>query len=38
LEYGGVGRLWETITDEEVLRAQVPRLARLVKGDAPAAS
>jgi len=38
LEYGGVGRLWETITDEEVLRAQVPRLARLVKGNAPAAS
>jgi len=36
LEYGGVGPLWEAITDEEILRAQVPRLADLVKGAVPA--
>lgn len=36
LEYGGVGRLWETMTDAEILRTQVPRLGRLVKGDVPA--
>jgi hypothetical protein len=36
LEYGGVGRLWETLTDEAVLRAQVPRLAQIVKRDTPA--
>jgi hypothetical protein len=36
LEYGGVGRLWETLTDEAVLRVQVPRLAHLVKERASA--
>jgi hypothetical protein len=38
LEYGGVGPLWEAITDEDVLRAQVPCLAQLVKGIAQAAN
>lgn len=37
LEYGGVGPLWEAITDEEILRTQVPRLAHLVKEAAPVA-
>jgi uncharacterized protein len=32
LEYGGVGPLWEALTDEIILRSQVPRLASLVKG------
>ena len=32
LEYGGVGPLWEAVTEEEVLAAQVPRLYELVKG------
>jgi hypothetical protein len=32
LEYGGVGRFWEAVTDETVLRDQVPRLAALVRG------
>jgi len=32
LEYGGVGRLWELLTDKETLAEQVPRLYDLVKG------
>jgi len=31
-EYGGVGALWEAVTDEELLRVQVPRLYRAVSG------
>jgi uncharacterized protein (UPF0276 family) len=30
LEYGGVGPLWEALTDADVLAEQVPRLQRLV--------
>lgn len=30
LEYGGVGPLWEAITDTDILAAQVPRLAAMV--------
>ncbi|MHB8645887.1 MAG: multinuclear nonheme iron-dependent oxidase [Thermomicrobiales bacterium] len=30
LEYGGVGSLWEALTDAAVLAAQVPRLAAMV--------
>jgi len=30
LEYGGVGPLWEAITDTDILAAQVPRLAAVV--------
>lgn len=31
LEYGGVGALWQAMTDTDVLAAQVPRLYRMVK-------
>ena len=31
LEYGGVGPVWEAVTDMEVLREQIPRLYELVK-------
>lgn len=31
LEYGGVGRVWEALTEEEVLADQAPRLYDLVK-------
>jgi uncharacterized protein (UPF0276 family) len=31
LEYGGVGRLWEMLTDQAALAEQVPRLYALVK-------
>ncbi len=31
LEYGGVGRLWELLTDRDALAEQVPRLRALVK-------
>jgi uncharacterized protein len=31
-EYGGVGPLWEAVTDADVLRAQAPRLNALVAG------
>lgn len=31
LEYGGVGPIWEEITDAGVLRAQAPRLFEMVK-------
>lgn len=31
LEYGGIGPIWEQITDANVLRAQVPRLFEMVK-------
>ena len=30
-EYGGVGPLWEAVTDAATLRAQIPRLSKLVK-------
>jgi uncharacterized protein len=30
LEYGGVGRLWEAVTDAAILAAHVPRLAAMV--------
>jgi uncharacterized protein (UPF0276 family) len=30
LEYGGVGPLWEALTDEQVLSEQVPRLRNLI--------
>ena len=36
-EYGGVGGVWEMVTDRAVLAEQAPRLRRLVKGQ-PAAS
>ena len=29
-EYGGVGALWEALTDADALRTQVPRLRRIV--------
>jgi uncharacterized protein len=29
-EYGGVGPLWEALTDAEILQAQIPRLQRIV--------
>ena len=29
-EYGGVGPLWEALTDADALRTQVPRLRRIV--------
>ncbi len=32
LEYGGVGPLWEAVTEADVLAAQVPRLRALVEG------
>jgi uncharacterized protein (UPF0276 family) len=32
-EYGGIGPLWESITDADVLAAQVPRLTAMVHGD-----
>jgi uncharacterized protein (UPF0276 family) len=32
LEYGGVGRLFESITEAEVIAAQAPRLYALIKG------
>jgi uncharacterized protein (UPF0276 family) len=35
LEYGGVGPLWEALTDEAILLEQVPRLADLVRRVAP---
>jgi hypothetical protein len=31
LEYGGVGPVWEAVTDMEVLREKVPHLYELVK-------
>jgi hypothetical protein len=31
LEYGGVGALWQAMTDTDVLAAQVPRLYEMVK-------
>jgi len=31
LEYGGVGRIWELLTDQSALAEQVPRLRTLVK-------
>jgi uncharacterized protein (UPF0276 family) len=31
LEYGGVGGVWEVLTDRAVLAEQVPRLCRMVK-------
>src|SRR5262249_28871308 len=31
LEYGGVGALWQAITDQAVLAEQVPRLYGMVK-------
>ncbi len=31
LEYGGVGPLWEAVTDADMLAAQVPRLAAMVR-------
>ena len=31
LEYGGVGPLWEAVTDADVLANQVPRLYDQVK-------
>jgi uncharacterized protein (UPF0276 family) len=31
-EYGGVGKIWEMVTDKAVLAEQVPRLHTLVKG------
>jgi len=30
LEYGGVGPLWEAVTEADVLAVQVPRLHALV--------
>ena len=33
LEYGGVSRRWELMTDKTILREQVPRLYALVKND-----
>jgi len=35
LEYGGVGPLWETLTEVEVLLEQVPRLHRLIQSLQP---
>jgi uncharacterized protein (UPF0276 family) len=32
-EYGGVGPLWESVTDVDVLAEQMPRLHTLVKGE-----
>ena len=34
-EYGGVGPLWESVTDMDVLAEQIPRLYTLVKGEIP---
>jgi hypothetical protein len=31
LEYGGVGPLWELVTDKDILREQIPRLHDLIK-------
>ncbi len=33
-EYGGVGKMWEAVTDMEMLKAQVPRLRVMIKEDA----
>lgn len=32
LEYGGVGRFWELLTDQAVLAEQIPRLYSMIKG------
>ncbi len=34
-EYGGVGPVWESVTDKDVLAEQIPRLYTLVKGETP---
>lgn len=31
-KYGGVGPLWEAITEPDVLKEQVPRLSTIIKG------
>jgi uncharacterized protein (UPF0276 family) len=34
-EYGGVGPLWEAVTDQSVLAVQIPRLLALVNSEPP---
>ncbi len=35
IEYGGVGPLWEAVTEEGVVAEQVPRLYQLVRDALP---